>query len=99
MQRDDVIRMNVPLFLRLIELVREEVKDDVPLHTLTEIAVRLSNDHVMSMDDYENILAYMSRGEQNFGDDGYEDEEEPKQIAHDDADEELDRIKQLGGME
>jgi len=98
MQRDDVIRMNVPLFLRLIELVREEVKDDVPLHTLTEIAVRLSNDHVMTMDDYENILAYMSRGDQEFGDDGYEDEEEPKQIAHDDADEELDRIKRLGGM-
>jgi len=98
MQRDDVIKLNVPLFLRLIELVREEVKDDVPLHTLTEIAVRLSNDHVMTMDDYENILAYMSRGEQDFGDDGYEDEEEPKQITHDDADEELDRIKRLGGM-
>jgi hypothetical protein len=81
-----------------LELVREEVKDDVPLHTLTEIAVRLSNDHVMSMDDYENILAYMSRGEQEFGDDGHEDEEKPKKITHDDADEELDRIKQLGGM-
>jgi hypothetical protein len=50
------------------------------------------------MDDYENILAYMSRGEHDFGDDGYEDEEEPKKITHDDADEELDRIKQLGGM-
>ena len=87
MQRDDVIKMNVPLFLRLLELVREEVKDDVPLHTLTEIAVRLSNDHVMSMDDYENILAYMSRGENDFGDNGY-----------DEADEELETIKRLGGM-
>jgi hypothetical protein len=94
MQRDDVIRMNVPLFLRLIELVREEVKDDVPLHTLTEIAVRLSNDHVMSMADYENILAYMSKDGHDFGDDSYE-EEEPKKIAHED---ELDTIKRLGGM-
>jgi len=86
MERDDVIKMNVPLFLRLLELVREEVKDDVPLHTLTEIAVRLSNDHVMSMDDYENILAYMSRDGENFGSDD------------DEADEELETIKRLGGM-
>jgi hypothetical protein len=86
--------MNVPLFLRLIELVREEVKDDVPLHTLTEIAVRLSNDHVMSMADYENILAYMSKDEHDFSDDGYE-EEETKKLAQED---ELDTIKRLGGM-
>jgi len=86
MERDDIIKMNVPLFLRLLELVREEVKDDVPLHTLTEIAVRLSNDHVMSMDDYENILAYMSRDSENFGSDD------------DEADEELETIKRLGGM-
>jgi len=86
MERDDVIKMNVPLFLRLLELVREEVKDDVPLHTLTEIAVRLSNDHVMSMADYDNILAYMSRDGENFGSD------------NDEADEELETIKRLGGM-
>jgi len=49
MERDNIIKLNVPLFLRLLELVREEVKDDVPLHTLTDIAVRLSNDHVMTM--------------------------------------------------
>jgi len=87
MQDDDIIKMNVPLFLRLLELVREEVKDDVPLHTLTEIAVRLSNDHVMSMDDYENILAYMSRGKHDFGDNGYDESEA-----------ELETIKRLGGM-
>ena len=86
MERDDIIKMNVPLFLRLLELVREEVKDDVPLHTLTEIAVRLSNDHVMSMDDYENILAYMSRDGKNFGSD------------NDEADEELQTMKRLGGI-
>ena len=86
MQDDDIIKMNVPLFLRLLELVREEVKDDVPLHTLTEIAVRLSNDHVMSMDDYENILAYMSRDGKNFGSD------------NDEADEELQTMKRLGGI-
>jgi hypothetical protein len=92
MERDDIIKLNVPLFLRLLELVREEVKDDVPLHTLTEIAVRLSNDHVMTMADYENILAYMSRGEEDFtkDSDGYGDDE---------SEDELETIKRLGGMQ
>jgi len=92
MQRDDVIRMNVPLFLRLIELVREEVKDDVPLHTLTEIAVRLSNDHVMTMADYENILAYMSKGDEDFTKDN-------DSYGGNDSEDELETIKRLGGMQ
>lgn len=92
MQDDDIIKMNVPLFLRLIELVREEVEDDVPLHTLTEIAVRLSNDHVMSMDDYENILAYMSRGKQDFTKDSSD-------YSSDESEDELETIKRLGGMQ
>jgi hypothetical protein len=92
MERDDIIKLNVPLFLRLLELVREEVKDDVPLHTLTEIAVRLSNDHVMTMDDYENILAYMSRGDEDFTkDDG--------SYGDDESEDELETIKRLGGMQ
>lgn len=91
MERDDIIKMNVPLFLRLIELVREEVKDDVPLHTLTEIAVRLSNDHVMTMDDYENILAYMSRGDKDFTKD--------ENSYGDNSEDELETIKRLGGMQ
>ena len=92
MERDDIIKLNVPLFLRLLELVREEVKDDVPLHTLTEIAVRLSNDHVMTMADYENILAYMSRGDEDFtkDSDGY---------GNDESEDELETIKRLGGMQ
>ena len=92
MERDDIIKLNVPLFLRLIELVREEVKDDVPLHTLTEIAVRLSNDHVMTMADYENILAYMSRGDEDFTKDN-------DSYGDDDSEDELETIKRLGGMQ
>lgn len=58
MNDDDVIRVNVPAFLRIIEMVRESVKDDVPLHYLTEIMTRLSQDSVVTMDDYENIEQY-----------------------------------------
>lgn len=58
---DDVIRLNVALFLRLMELVREDIKDDVSLHFITEIVTRISQDRVVTMDDYENILAYLNK--------------------------------------
>lgn len=38
----DVIRINVPTFLRILELAREEIKDDVDLHDITEIVTKLS---------------------------------------------------------
>jgi hypothetical protein len=62
---DDVIRLNVALFLRLMELAREEVKDDADLHFVTEIVTRLSQDRVVTMDDYENILAYMNKNKKS----------------------------------
>lgn len=58
MNEDDVIKVNVPLFLRLIELTREDIKDDVPLHLMTEILTRISQDRVATIDDYENIRRY-----------------------------------------
>ena len=58
MNEDDVIKLNVPLFLRLIELAREEIKEDVPLHLMTEILTRISQDRVATIDDYENIYRY-----------------------------------------
>jgi len=58
MNEDDIIKINVPAFLRVIELVREDIKDDVPLHYLTEILTRLSQDSVVTMDDYENVKQY-----------------------------------------
>ena len=58
MNENDIIKINVPAFLRVIELVREDIKDDVPLHYLTEILTRLSQDSVVTMDDYENVKQY-----------------------------------------
>ena len=62
---DDVIRLNVALFLRLMELAREDVKDDADLHFVTEIVTRISQDRVVTMDDYENILAYMNKNKKS----------------------------------
>lgn len=64
MNEDDIIKINVPAFLRVIEMVREDVKDDVPLHYLTEILIRLSQDSVVTMDDYKNIEQYTFKGNQ-----------------------------------
>ena len=58
MNEDDIIKVNVPAFLRIVEMVREDIKDDVPLHYLTEILTRISQDSVVTMDDYENIEQY-----------------------------------------
>ena len=62
---DDVIRLNVAVFLRLMELAREDIKDDVSLHFVTEIVTRISQDRVVTMDDYENILAYMNKNKKS----------------------------------
>lgn len=78
MNEDDIIKINVPAFLRVIEMVREDVKDDVPLHYLTEILIRLSQDSVVTMDDYENIKQYTFK---------------------DNQDDELEKIKRLGGID
>ena len=64
MNEDDIIKINVPAFLRIIEMVREDVKEDVPLHYLTEILTRLSQDSVVTMDDYENIKQYTFKDSQ-----------------------------------
>lgn len=61
----DIIKIDVPTFLRLLELAREDVKDDMALHFVTEIVTKISQDRVATMDDYENIIAYMNKNKQN----------------------------------
>lgn len=53
----DVIKIDVPTFIRLLELSREEVKDDADLHNIATIVSELSQDKVITMDDYDKILA------------------------------------------
>lgn len=63
MNEDDVIKIDVPTFIRLLELAREDIKTDPPIHFVAEIVTRLSQDRVVTMDDYENIIAYMNKNE------------------------------------
>lgn len=55
--RTDVITMDVPLFIRILEYSREDAKDDMDLHDLTENAIEGTKQQgILSMDDYEMLI-------------------------------------------
>jgi hypothetical protein len=55
----DIIKLDVPTFLRLVELAREEVKNDTDLHDLAEIVTRISQKEVVTMKHYREIVDFM----------------------------------------
>ena len=57
----DVIQLDVPLFIRLLELAREEIKEDADIHDITEIVTKLSQHGVVGMDKYNEIVRYMTK--------------------------------------
>lgn len=57
----DVIKIDVPTFLRLLELAREDVKQDPDLHDITQKVVAISQDRVVTMDDYNEIVDFMKK--------------------------------------
>lgn len=83
----DIIKINVPTFVRLLELAREEIKNDPDIHDVAEIVTRLSKENVITMDDYDAIVSYMK----HQGNDDYELE-----YGADGA--ELNSIKKLSGL-
>ena len=57
----DIIKLDVPLFIRLLELAREEIKDDADIHDVAEIVIKLSQHSVVGMDKYNEIVSFMSK--------------------------------------
>ena len=57
----DIIRLDVPLFIRLLELAREDVKQDADLHDIAEAVISLSQEGVATMADYETIVGFMKK--------------------------------------
>jgi hypothetical protein len=57
----DVVKLDVPLFIRLLELAREDVKQDADLHDVAEAVIRLSQEGVATMADYDSIVAFMKQ--------------------------------------
>lgn len=55
----DIIRIDVPTFLRLIELAREDIKNDPDLHDMAEIVTKISKDEVVTMKHYKTVVNFM----------------------------------------
>lgn len=54
---EDVIKLNVPLMIRLLEWAREEAWKDVELHVVTEKLIDLSEEgDTLTMSDYSEIV-------------------------------------------
>ena len=56
----DIIKLDVPLFIRLLELAREEVKNDADLHDIAEAVTKLSQKGVVTMDNYPIVVKQMT---------------------------------------
>ena len=53
----DIIAMDVPLFLRMLEYAREDAEQDVDLHKVTERAIEaVKLRGLLSMEDYQDIV-------------------------------------------
>ena len=57
----DIVKLDVPLFIRLLELAREDVKEDADLHDLAEAVIKLSQEGVATMADYDAIVDFMKQ--------------------------------------
>ena len=79
----DIIQLDVPLFIRLLELAREDVKQDADLHDIAQKVIELSQEQPADMSNYDDIVGFMKSQGETSKDESYQ---------------ELSRIKQLGGL-
>ena len=56
----DTITVDVPLFIRLLELAREDIKSDPELHNVVERTLAIKNRGTLTMDDYPDIAGTVS---------------------------------------
>jgi hypothetical protein len=57
MNPKDIISVDVPLFIRLLEYAREDAQTDMDLHNVADNIIDLSEEgRVLSMDDYNTIV-------------------------------------------
>lgn len=83
----DVVRLDVPLFIRLLEYAREDAKTDMDLHSVTEKIIAMSQTgQTLTMDQYDGIVAGTA--------------EEPAQdMPQKESTLDLDMIRSLAGLQ
>ena len=55
----DILQLDVPLFIRLLELAREDIKQDADLHDVAEAVIKMSEKGPVTMADYDKIVSFM----------------------------------------
>lgn len=53
--KEDVVTLNIPLVIRMLELAREDIKSDADLHRVIEKLIQIRNKGVLTMDDYSFV--------------------------------------------
>jgi hypothetical protein len=78
----DVITVDVPLFIRLLEFAREDATDDMKLHSITEKLIEMCADgDIMTMEQYDDIVSDKVNGADTSGMNAVEDKMEPMSEA------------------
>lgn len=55
--KKDVVKMDIPLAIRLLEYAREDAKTDMDLHNLAEKMIELSmGGNTLGMSDYDQLV-------------------------------------------
>ena len=76
----DVITVDVPLFIRLLEFAREDSTDDMQLHDVAEKLIELCADgDIMTMEQYDEIVSTKVNGADTSGMNAVEDDMQEKQ--------------------
>lgn len=52
----DVVSMDIPLLIRVLEFIREDVKTDMDLHRVVENLIDLRNEGVLTMEHYDKAV-------------------------------------------
>lgn len=62
----DIVKMDIPLLIRLLEYAREDAQTDMDLHDVTERLIKLSSTgKVLSMHQYDRIVGAPRQGKDN----------------------------------
>lgn len=53
--KTDSVELDIPLFIRILELAREEIKSDADLHSMVERMIAMRESGMLTMDNYKDI--------------------------------------------
>ena len=90
----DHIALDVPLLIRLFELMREGVHSDVELHEIVERILSLKGNGVLTMDNYKDIAGPNKEGQ--MPEPKHDEHKLPQR--HMPAKEEIDFLRALAGI-